>query len=189
MPSPKRSILRENFIKKQMERQEQSVLLRVTSPPAFVYFWILVLFLLSLLIWSIQVPTFAVGQGMVIEQQATNLSEREVVAALFLPPDQQPNLHVGQSARVSIGPNSVILNSFIEHIETGLISPKEARARFGLQGELAQIITGPSVLVTIPLRPAASAHNYIGSLCRAQVQTGSRRILQFLPGLNQIFKN
>lgn len=189
MPSPKRPILRENIIKKQMERQEQSVLLYAISPPAFVYFWILVLLLLSLLVWSIQVPTFAVGQGVVIEQQATNLSEREVVAVLFLPPDQQPNLHVGQPARVSIGPNSVILNSFIEHVETGLISPQEARARFGLQGELAQMITGPSVLVTIPLRPASSAHNYIDSLCGAQVQTGSQRVLQFLPGFNQILKN
>ena len=189
MPLPKRSLLRESAIKKYKQRREQSILLRVISPPAFVYFWIMVLLLLSLLVWSIQVPTFAVGQGVVIEQQAADLSRSKVVAVLFLPPDQQSGLRTGQPARVSIGSTSLILNSSIEHVEANLISPSEAHARFDLQGKLAQTITGPSMVVMISLGPAASAHSYVGSWCWAQVQTGSRRVLQFLPGFNVIFKN
>jgi len=155
----------------------------------FVYFWIMVLLLLSLLVWSIRVPTFAVGQGIVIEQQAANLSRSEVIAVLFLPPDQQSGLRAGQPARVSIGSTSVTLNSSIEHVEANLISPSEARARFGLQGQFAQTIIGPSRVVMISLGSASSAHSYVGSWCWAQVQTGSRRVLQFLPGFNLIFKN
>lgn len=185
MAPSERSIFRESAIKKYIQRQEQGVLLRVISPPAFVFFWILLLLFLGtgVLVWSVQVPITVAGQGVVFEEGRAGQGGQEVVAVLFLPPDRRADLREGQPANVSIGSTEVSLTSSIEHVEANLISPSEARTRFNLQGELAQVITGPSIMVTIPIGPASSAHVYVGSLCSAQVQIGSQNVLSLLPGL------
>jgi hypothetical protein len=195
MAAWERSIFREQAIKKYIQRQEQSVLLRVISPPAFVFLWILLLLFLGMgiLIWSVQVPITVAGQGVVseggTEGETAGQEGQEVVAVLFLPPGQQAGLRVGQLANVSIGTSQISLTGIIEHVATDLISPSEARTRFKLQGEFAQLITGPSVMVTIRIGPASSAHIYVGSLCSAQMQVGSQNVLSLLPGLQQIRKN
>lgn len=186
-----RSIFRESAIKKYLQRQEQGVLLRVISPPAFAFFWMVLLlfFGMGVLAWSVQVPITVAGQGVVVEEGSPGQSGQggqevqEVVAVLFLPPDHQTDLRKGLPAQVSIGPTAISLTGFIEQVEADLISPGEARTRFHLQGELAQVITGPSVMVTIALGSAASAHVYVGSVCSAQVQIGSEHVLSLLPGL------
>jgi hypothetical protein len=187
MASSERSIFRENAIKKYRQRQEQAVLLRVISPPAFMFFWIVLLFFLgaAVLAWSVQMPIIVAGQGVVVEEATAGQRGQEVVAVLFFPPERRADLRVGQPAQVSIGPTEISLTSFIEHVAADLIGPSEARTRFALQGALAQVITGPAVLVIIPLGPASSAHVYVGSFCSAQVHIGSQNVLSLFPILKK----
>jgi hypothetical protein len=184
-----RSIFRESALKKYLQRQEQGVLLRVISPPAFVFFWIVLLLLLGtgVFAWAVQVPISITGQGVVVEDGTIGRGGQEMVV-LFFPPDQRSALHQGQATTISIGSTAITLTGSIGQVEGELISPADARARFDLQGGLAQVITGPSIVVTIPLEPTASARLYIGSLCSAQVNVGSRDVLSLLPGLQQIFR-
>lgn len=198
MAFSERSIFRESAIKKYLQRQEQGVLLRVISPPAFALLWIVLLLLLgaSVLAWAIEVPISAIGQGVIVQQTAdggttdgttaAGQNVQEVVAALFFSPDQQGSLHQGQSVTMNVGLTSSSLTGSIARVETGVISPQEARQRFNLQGALTQVVTGPSVLVLVDIGPVSSAHGYVGSVCAAQVRIGSQRVLSLLPGFKQL---
>jgi len=188
MPAPDQSIFRESAVKKHRQRQEQGVLLRVYSPPVWALCWIVLLLLFGAVgfAWSVTVPVSVQGQGVVIEQGPTGQAEGEVVAILFFSPGQLAGLHVGQPATVSIGSTSTSMAGSVEQVGTALISPSEARSRYNLQGGLAQVITGPSLVVTISIGPAASARIFAGSLCDAQIQIGSQRVLSLLPGFNQM---
>jgi hypothetical protein len=190
MSKPEQSIFRESAIERYRQRQEQGILLRVSYPPALVFFWIFLLLLLvaGVFTWSVQVPVLAQSQGLVVEQKMVGQVGTKVVAVFFFSPDQLADLHVGQPAIVSIGPTSVNVTGSIELVDTKIISPDEARGRFNLQGGLAQVITGPSITVTISISQAASTRIYAGSLCNAQIQTGSQSVLSSLPGFRHFLK-
>lgn len=186
---PERSIFRESAIKKYRQRQEQGIVLHAASPPVWVFLWVVLLLLFGAggFAWSVEVPISVQGQGVVVEQETPGQVGSEVVAVLFFSPDQTLNLHEGQPATVSIGANVLTVVGSIGRVDTALISPNEARSRYNLQGGLAQIVSGPSITVSILLGTAASDQIYAGSLCGAQIRVGSRRVLSFLPGFKQIF--
>lgn len=188
MPTSERSIFRESAIERYQRRQEQGILLRVAYPPALIFFWIFLLLLFGAggLVLSIQVPILVQSQGAVVEQRVIGQARGVVVAVLFFSPDQLTELHTGQPAVVSIGSMPINVSGVVEHVDATVISPDEARSRFNLQGGLAQVIVGPSITVTISIGLAAANRVYIGSLCSAQIQTGSQRVLSSLPGFNQL---
>lgn len=160
-------------------------MLRVISPPVWVFLWIVLLLLAGMggFAWSVEVPIFVQGQGVMVAQEAGG----SIAAVLFLSPDQALDLHEGQPATVSIGANVFTVAGSVGYIEPAPLSPNEARSRYSLQGGLAQIVSGPTIVVSVFLGPAASAQIYAGSLCSAQIQVGSRRVLSLLPGFKQIF--
>lgn len=188
MAFSKRSIFRESAIQKYLKRQEQGVLLRVITPPAFLLLWIVLIFFLGAvgLAWMVEVPVSLTGQGIIIEQNKQGASE--VVAALFFPPDQLGDLHRGQSVNMSVGSTASSLTGSITSIETQVISPEEARQRFNLQGALVQVVAGPSIVAFVDIGSASSTRVYVGSVCAAQVRIGSQRVLSLLPGFNQFLK-
>jgi hypothetical protein len=190
MPMSERSIFRESAIKRYHQRQEQGTLLHVAYPPAVLFLWIFLLLLVGAggFVGSIQVPILAQSQGVVVEQGANEQAEAAVMAVLFLSPKQLTDLHIGQPALVSIGPTPINVPSAVEHVDSAIISPNQARSRYNLQGGLAQVITGPSITVTLFIGPAASNQMYAGSLCNAQIQTGSQSALSLLPGFNQLMQ-
>jgi hypothetical protein len=187
--APERSIFRESAIKKYLQRQEQGILLQVVSPPIILFFWVALLLLLGAggLAWSIQVPISVRGEGVVLEQGAAGQGESSVVAVFFFSLDHLADLHVGQPATVIIGSIASNLHGRVENVEASAISPNEARSRFNLQGGLTQVITEPSITVTVSIGPAASMRIYAGSLCDAQIQVGSRSVFSLLPGFNHIW--
>jgi ABC-type bacteriocin/lantibiotic exporter with double-glycine peptidase domain len=74
MPAQERSIFRESAIQKYLYKREQTILLRVASPPVVLLFWLLILFLLGSggLAWLIQVPVTAQAQGILLERMRLN---------------------------------------------------------------------------------------------------------------------
>jgi len=191
MPESEHSIFRESAIKRYQQRQDQGILLRVSYPPALVFFWMFLPLLLAAggFAWSMQVPIQVQSRGVIVEQEIVGKIGTEVMAVLFLAPDQLTGLHIGQPAVVSIGSMPINVPGLVERLDTALISPNEARNRFNLQGGLAQVITGPSITVTISIGRSAATQLYAGSLCNAQIQTGSQNALSLLPGFKQLFGN
>ncbi|GLV59308.1 hypothetical protein KDH_61350 [Dictyobacter sp. S3.2.2.5] len=185
-----RPIFRKEAVERYQQRYEQGVLLRVTYPPALIFFWIFMLALIGAagFALSIQVPVVIQGQGVVIEQKTSEQSETTTVAKLFIAPDQRTHLHPGQPVVVGIGSPPINVAGTVDHIDTKLISPEEARSRYKLQGGLAQVIMGPSTTVTIFIGSSSSARLYAGSLCSAQIQVGSQSVFSLIPGANQLLE-
>src|SRR5579859_1332813 len=129
-------------------------------------------------------PTFA-GTA---SRDATLQPRQPVAAILFLPPEQRANLHTGGSATVDIDATGLHLAGTIEQIGNGLISPSDAHTRFQLNGPLAQVISVPSIMVTVQINTGSASSTYIGSMCHADIQTGTQSILSLVPGINQFIK-
>lgn len=186
MPISNRSIFREDAYKRYLQRQKQSIILRLTTPPVWIFAWLLLLFFLGagLLAWRTQVPVFVGGQGILTRQNATN--GENIVAVLFVPARQQGHIHPGQPVELHVGPTTTPLHGVVEGSETRVMSPLDIRTRFQLQGENASLVAEPSVTVVVRLASPSSANLYAGSACSARVQVGSQSVLSLLTGLNHL---
>ena len=85
MSKPEQSIFRESAIKRYQQRQEQGILLRVSYPPALIFFWVFLLLLIAAggFVWSVQVPVLVQSQGVIVEQKMVGQVGTNVVAVLF----------------------------------------------------------------------------------------------------------
>jgi hypothetical protein len=187
MPLQQPSIYREQALKKYLQRQEQSVLLRLIKPPVFFCCWIFSLLLLItlLLACSIRVPSYTTEQGIIVKQKVQG--QDMVEAILFVPLNQPSQLHIGQQVTLSLNSTAISMQRPIQHIDTTAIGPQEARTSYALQGTSAQVITTPSTTITIVLGPYNTNHLYVGSLCSIVAQIGSQNVLSLIPGFPHIF--
>jgi hypothetical protein len=188
MAISKRSIFRGKALEHYAASRQKEVLPRLVSPPVFVSFWILLALLLvaGITAWLSRVPTYVVGSGVVLDQgtlQGQSLSNNAVV---FLPANSSMHVHAGQLILLQIGSTGPQLHYRVDRVEPGIISPSEARKRYRLDSATSQLITGPSMVLTISLGPAFPAHQYAGSTVTARLQVGSQRVLSLLPGLGQL---
>lgn len=184
-----KSIFRERAIEKYMRRREIHVILRLVSPPMFLFLWALLLLAVcgGAVVWSIQVPIQVAGKGMVVQQRVNNKQNvQETIVLLLLPPDQQANIKAGQSVSITIAGASTNFSSTIEKVQAGVMSPMDIRNQFNLSVPLSQTIAGPSIVASAPVQPASLAQTYLGSQCEVQVKIGSQSALSFVPILSNI---
>ena len=156
------------------------------SWPIIVCLWLLlgVLIATGFLAWYIQVPTYVDGSGTILARgDMLQPAYGEMVAVVFLPPDQSAHLRAGLPVQVQIGSAGMLVQSTIAEVEPGITSPDAARQRYRLDGVDALLVTQPSIVVIIKLGTKLPANAYPGSLCTARVETGSQRLLALLPGL------
>ncbi|MBV9228836.1 MAG: hypothetical protein JOZ18_05955 [Chloroflexi bacterium] len=184
MVKPRRQIFRESAMKQYLQRREQDILPYTVSPPAFACSWIvLVLFLtLGLLAWSADLPTVVVTEGIVTQIMGPQASSTggNAQALVFFPTSDASQLHAGQAIQLQIGATGPHLNSRITQVEQGVISPTDARNRYGLDTGAAQVLTQPSVVVIVDLDKSISASTYAGTTVSAQVQVGFHSVLSQL---------
>ncbi len=164
--------------------REKDVLPRFVAPRAFVFLWILMALLLiaTLGAWLAQAPTYAIGSGVILGAQGgTQQSDGETTAVIFLPETSSLHLQAGLPMLMQIGTAGPQLSGTIATVEPGVLSPEQARKQYALTGNLALVVTEPSVAVTVKLGPDIPAQMYAGSVVGAQVQVGTRRVLSLLP--------
>ena len=165
---------------------EKDVVPRLISWPIIVCLWLLlgVLLAAGFLAWYVQVPTYVNGSGIILARgDMLQPAYGEMVAVVFLPPDQAAHLRVGLPVDVQIGSAGVLVHSTIAQVQPGVTSPDTARQRYRLEGVGALLVTQPSIVVIIKLGTKLPATAYSGSLCTARVETGSQSLLALLPGL------
>ena len=107
-------------------------------------------------------------------------------AVVFLPASAASSLRAGQPIQVQVGSTGPHLTSTISAVGPGIIGPDKARQDFALGSAASQIITEPSVVVTIRLGTAFSVQSYAGSIVHAQVQVGTQSVLSLLQGLSNL---
>jgi len=171
------------------QSREKDILPRFVAPPVFIFLWILLglLFIATVLAWLEQVPTYVTGSGVVLDQGiGAQNGGNEAVAVVFLPATTSLKVTAGQPIQVQVGSPGPQLSGTIATVKPGVLSPSQARQQYGLTGGLAQVITQPSVAVTVQLGPGFSTQAYAGSIVNAQVQVGTRRVLSLLPWIGQL---
>ncbi len=187
MLPPPRSLFRERALAQYQQRQQQTLLPRLMSPPVYLCSWILLscLALAGGLAWWAQVPIFVSGSGVLQAQHAGSPSESaQVMALLFLSTSEASQVRVGQP--VQLASTDLQFTGTVSQIEPGAISPIEARQRYDLVGEAAASLTQPSVVVVVKPATALAASTYAGSLVEAQIQAGTRRVLTLVPGMDHL---
>ncbi|MBV9230607.1 MAG: hypothetical protein JOZ18_14955 [Chloroflexi bacterium] len=189
-----RSIFRKTAINHYMHSREKKVKHRFTPLSATVFLWALfgLLVVAGAFAWYEQVPLYVSGTGVVINKGITGHkgnavrsrggeASDEIVAIVFLPPDQSSKLQIGLPVQLHIGLSGLQLNRSIAEIEPGLISPYSALKRYGLNGNCCSLITQPSVVVLVGLGTAIPTM-YAGSMLTAEVKIGTERVLPLLLG-------
>ncbi|HZO72369.1 MAG TPA: hypothetical protein VFB60_09205 [Ktedonobacteraceae bacterium] len=191
MTAPNRSIFRQRAIAKYVQRQERQVMLRLVSPPIFGFLWLLLLILIGggILVWSLQVPLVVQARGIVVQQTGKQGKGQQTTAVLLLlPANQQASLKAGQSVRIMIAPKDITFTGVIDHVEAGAMSPATINAQFHIQIPQPEAASGPYIVATVPVAPAAQIQLHPGSVCQAQVQTSSANVFSLLPGFNNFQK-
>lgn len=182
----KRSIFREEALEYYALNKEKDVLPRIIAPPVFLLLWMLCGLCVVALIgaWFSSVPVYVSGSGAVLGESSIPGTQAgyKIIALLFLPVHSGRPLpiHAGTPVRlqIDVGGQRVITTA-IHRVESGVLSPDDARKRYGLGNSASQIIKGPSIAVSIQLDK--SFQMYVGSTIYAQVQTGSKKVLSLLP--------
>ncbi len=178
MAKSRRPIFRESAMKQYLQRREQDILPHTVSPPFFTYAWIVLVLLVAagMIAWSADVPTFAATTG-VITANATPQNRDATQALVFFPSTGAPKLQAGEAIQLQIGTNGPTLTSKITSVMPGVISPTDARKRFSLDNNAANVINQPSVVAVVGLDQNFPAHTYAGTTVNAQVQIGSHSVI------------
>lgn len=182
----RRQIFRPQALEQYARSREKTVLPRPVAPPVFLLFWILLLLLLAaiLLAWQVQVPTYAAASGFIAsKEQATTLPNGETTVILFVPTHPSPTVQAGQALTVQVTLTHQTFPATITTVGSDVLTPDEARQQYALTGDLALVITQPSVVLTLTLGPTLPQGVFPGSSLMAQVQVGTRSILSLLPDL------
>jgi hypothetical protein len=165
--------------------QEQTVLPRFVRPRVLTYLWLLLGLLTcgAAVAWLARVPIYASGPAAVVALSGKDGGGRIAVVA-FLPPQNLARVHVGQALLLSVDATGSRLVTRIVAVDPGASSPSALQRRFALTGAAAAIVTQPAGIVlarldAVPGHLPASA--YVGSVFRADIAVGSRRVMALVP--------
>jgi hypothetical protein len=182
----RRHFFRKEALEHYARSREKDILPRSVAPPVFLFFWVLLLLLLAatVLAWQVQVPVFADASGFIGQNRQASASPGDTTTAvLFVPTNASAALRAGQSLTVQVALTGQTLSGTITTVGTSAITPDETRQQYALTGDLALVISQPSVVVTLDLDEALPQGVVAGSSVIAQIQVGTQSLLSLLPDL------
>lgn len=187
MKESRRSIFRDDAIRRYVASREQSVLPRWVSPWTFLYLWLLLglLGVSSLIAWFVRVPVYASGSAVVVRwQNKKQGTGNDIVVAAFFPPQTLANLRANQKVLLHFDGMGNRFTRTILTVEPAIRSPDSVQKQFALNPSSAQAIAQPVAVVIARWEPVPTelpASAYLGSLGRAEVEIGSQRAISLLP--------
>lgn len=201
MKDSRRSIFRDDAVRRYVESREKTVLPRLVSPRTFIYLW----FLLGLLgfgaiaAWFARVPMYASGTAVVVRWKSKKNTPEDIVVAAFFPPQYLPRLRTTQKLflhfdAMGVGGASRNENRFnrsVIVVKPEISSPDVIQKQFALHSGAAQRITQPAAVVIAQLEPIPTglpASAYLGSIGSADVEVGEKRAVSLLPLIGHFFE-
>jgi streptogramin lyase len=181
----RQSLFRAQALRQYTQGREKTVLPRIVAPPVFFCCWLLLglLLLTTSLAWQVQVPIYSAAFGELVQQPSSQRSTKGWEAILFVPAISAPEVQAGDAITLQIVLSGQQLSGMIAHVSPGVITPDEARRQYDLQGDLALVITHPSVVLQVALSASLPPGMIADSSVSAQVQVGSQSVLSLLPTL------
>lgn len=182
----KQRLFRAQALQEYARRREKDILPRMVRPPVLLFCWLLLGLLLvaTLLAWQKQVAILVEAAGVMVQEgQAAPPEAGQAAAILFVPASASLHISVGQPITVQLTGQAEPLRTTISSVAPGVLTPEAARQQYGLTGDLAWVVTQPSVVVTIILSTDLPAPALAGRSVHAQIQVGSQSLLSLLPDL------
>ena len=190
MAQAKRPIFRKSAWQHYVQRRERTELPRYITPPVFALFWLLLGLLLmsgSVAWWS-EIPVYTTGPAILRDNGTSSAlhinGQQGVIAVVFLPAARLLTLHPGLPVHLQIGTAGLQATGTVVQIESGVLSPQQARQRYGLDSSEGLSITQPSSVLIASISSLLPTQIYTGSIVTARVQTGSQRLLTLLLGMS-----
>jgi hypothetical protein len=191
MSDTSRTIFRPTAVRRYLQDREAAVLPRFVSPRSCLYLWLIVVLLVAgaAAAWNTQVPMYAAGYAVITEQRGQSPAD-EIAIVVFLPPEYQARLRVGQLVFLRSEPAGERFSRPIASIEPQVMSPAAAQQSFALGAHAALVIKQPSAVAVARLGPAPAdlpLKSYVGSIYRAEVEIEWRPVVSLLPLIGQLF--
>lgn len=185
MPTPQRSIFRQQALEYFTHKREEDILPRLVTPRAFLLLWLVVLLIViaGFFAWNISLPLTLTEPGVLLPAQATNQGQ----VLLFLSPDQLKQVHRGQHVEIQLGANTGSLQQSITQVVPQILSPEQIRQHYKLDASAGLLVQQPSAVAIIVLPGNLPIQRYAGSLVDVQIQVGTQRVLSLIPFVGQFF--
>lgn len=185
MPTPQRTIFRQQALEYFTRKREEDILPRLATPPAFLLLWLLLGFIIiaGFFAWNISLPVTFVELGVVQVNQTTH----QMQVLFFLAPNQLGQIHSTQSVQIQLGTDTTSLQQKITQVLPQILSPEQIRQQYNLDASAGLLVQQPSAVAIIVLTGGVSLQHYVGSLVRIQIQTGTVRIISLIPLIGQAF--
>jgi hypothetical protein len=182
MKTSNRQIFRPEAVRRYAEAREQSVLPKFVSPRIMVALWALValLILSGVAVWFTSTPVYASGLAIVVDTRNKLADIEEGMAILvLLPPEAQPVLDEGKTILIQVNASSKPLKREIIAFEKDASKVSSILEEFDLDHHPAVAKAQPVAVAIVRLDDMQGnmpANDYIGTIFRADMQVGSRRI-------------
>ena len=169
-----------------MGRNDKSVFPKLVRPRTFASLRVLLGLLVAsgLLAWHAAIPFYTPAIALVVERSGSQPGAlRGQVLLICAGPEALEHLRVGQSVFLSVNGGSERIRTEIIAVEPHLLSPQTAQESHGLSPAALQRTSGPRA-VAVARAPQAlrglPATITKGSYYRAEVETGSQRLIDLL---------
>jgi hypothetical protein len=143
------------------------------------------------LAWLAEVPVYTLGSAVVVNKGDANQSiVDDLLVVAFMPPESLRRLRIGQTLLLHVDGVEKRVAGPIMAVEPEVSSPEMVQKRFALSASAASAITQPSAVAMTRLGPIQSglpSAAYIGSVFRAEIEVGSRRVISLLPLIGRFF--
>lgn len=193
MKNSNRPIFRPEAVRRYTETREQSVLPKFVSPRIMAALWTIVVLLIfsGVAVWLTSMPVYASGLAIVVDTENKPVNIEEGTALLvLLPPEAQPALDEGKTILIQVNASSKPLKSEIVAFEKDASKVvNRILEEFDLDNHPAVAKAQPAAVAIVQLEDMegnALANDYIGTIFRADIQVGSRRIVSLLPLMDRI---
>jgi hypothetical protein len=182
-----RPIFRPEAVRRYAEAREQPVLPKFVSPRIMAALWaIVVLLILSVVaVWFTNMPVYASGPAIVVDTENKPVNIEEGTALLvLLPPEAQPALEEGKTILIRVNDSSQPLERKIVTFTKDASEANSILEEFALSNHPAVVKAQPAAVAIVRLEDIQRnmpTDDYIGTIFRADIQVGSRRIASLLP--------
>jgi hypothetical protein len=187
-----RPIFRPEAVRRYAEAREQPVLPKFVSPQIMVALWALVVLLIlsGVAVWFTSTPVYASGLAIVVDtgNKPVNIEEGTAMLVL-LPPEAQPVLDEGKTVLIQVNATSKPLKREIVAFEKNASKVNRTLEEFALENHPAVAKAQPAAVAIVRLEDMPGnvvTNDYIGTIFRADMQVGSRRIASLLPLMDRI---
>ena len=192
MKTNNRPIFRPEAVRRYAEAREQSVLPKFVSPRIMVALWALVVLLIlsGAAVWFTSTPLYASGLAVVVDprNKLANIEEGMAILVL-LPPEAQPALDKGKTILIQVNASSKPLEREIVAFEKDASKVNHILEKFALEHHPAVTKAQPGAVAIVRLEDMPGnvvTNDYLGTIFRADMQVGSRRIASLLPLVDRI---